>query len=138
MSPVFEVTDYNKVIVLQKLTKFYINHLIILQYCRIQIIKLFFDRCKYDITNFFVDEVFPKYKESKEYETFLRWKCKEKEPVVEDDFISMRILGRGGFGEVYAYQVICGINVFLAFLQEIFNLQTGIRRKVVVLHNNFV
>ena len=68
-------------------------------------IKLLFDYCKHHITNFFVDEVFLKYKKSKEYETFLRWKYKEKEPVTEEDFMQLRILGKGGFGEVYAYQV---------------------------------
>ncbi|XP_076819553.1 rhodopsin kinase GRK7-like isoform X2 [Clavelina lepadiformis] len=72
---------------------------------RYHCIKMLFDKCKSAIYPFMTEEVFPKYKKSEEFETFVRWKWKEKEPVTEDDFLSFRLLGRGGFGEVYAYQV---------------------------------
>jgi len=54
---------------------------------------------------YLAEEVYPTYKKSEEFHNFLRWKTKEKEQVSDEDFIPFRLLGRGGFGEVFAYQV---------------------------------
>nr|XP_026693664.1 rhodopsin kinase isoform X1 [Ciona intestinalis]XP_026693665.1 rhodopsin kinase isoform X1 [Ciona intestinalis]XP_026693666.1 rhodopsin kinase isoform X1 [Ciona intestinalis] len=68
-------------------------------------IKTAFQRCKKEVQPYLAEHVYPLYKSSEQFKTFLRWKWKEKEEVMEEDFHPFRLLGKGGFGEVYAYQV---------------------------------
>ncbi|XP_043931996.1 rhodopsin kinase GRK1-like [Protopterus annectens] len=45
------------------------------------------------------------YKNSMYFLRFLQFKCLEKQPITEEWFMDFRVLGKGGFGEVYACQM---------------------------------
>ncbi|XP_023601145.1 G protein-coupled receptor kinase 4 isoform X4 [Myotis lucifugus] len=48
---------------------------------------------------------FEEYQESPYFSRFLQWKWLERQPVTKKTFRHYRVLGKGGFGEVYACQV---------------------------------
>ncbi|XP_051973564.1 G protein-coupled receptor kinase 5 isoform X2 [Xyrauchen texanus] len=47
---------------------------------------------------------FAEYQKSMYFDRFLQWKMVERRPTTRDTFREYRILGKGGFGEVCAYQ----------------------------------
>ncbi|XP_078514204.1 rhodopsin kinase GRK1 [Lissotriton helveticus] len=56
--------------------------------------------------NYLKDNAYQQYKESAQFSKFLQWKWLEAQPVGEDWFMDFRILGKGGFGEVSASQMM--------------------------------
>ncbi|XP_077971232.1 rhodopsin kinase grk7-a-like isoform X2 [Styela clava] len=60
--------------------------------------------CKSEALSVILQDAFPRYKNSENFKKYLKWKHLEKQPVTNDCFTKFRLLGRGGFGEVYAYQ----------------------------------
>uniref|UniRef100_A0A671Q223 G protein-coupled receptor kinase n=1 Tax=Sinocyclocheilus anshuiensis TaxID=1608454 RepID=A0A671Q223_9TELE len=47
---------------------------------------------------------FAEYQKSMYFDRFLQWKMVERRPITRDIFREYRVLGKGGFGEVCAYQ----------------------------------
>ena len=63
-----------------------------------------FDRLEKEIKVHFTGEPFQRFLASKYFLRFLQWKHLERQPVTEERFRIFRVLGKGGFGEVYAAQ----------------------------------
>ncbi|MBN3275333.1 RK kinase, partial [Polyodon spathula] len=54
---------------------------------------------------FLKDVPFTNFKETMYFSRFLQWKWLEAQPIGEDWFLDFRVLGKGGFGEVFATQM---------------------------------
>uniref|UniRef100_A0A8C6L7P1 G protein-coupled receptor kinase n=1 Tax=Nothobranchius furzeri TaxID=105023 RepID=A0A8C6L7P1_NOTFU len=55
--------------------------------------------------NYLSGEPFSQYQDSMYFDRFLQWKMLEKQPITKRTFRHYRLLGKGGFGEVWACQV---------------------------------
>ncbi|XP_077441795.1 G protein-coupled receptor kinase 5 isoform X1 [Vanacampus margaritifer] len=64
-----------------------------------------FQGCREDLHTFLSGEPFQQYQCSMYFDRFLQWKMLEKRPVTKNEFRQYRVLGKGGFGEVWACQV---------------------------------
>ncbi|XP_019513523.1 PREDICTED: G protein-coupled receptor kinase 4 isoform X7 [Hipposideros armiger] len=61
--------------------------------------------CTRAVHSYLSGEPFEDYQESPYFARFLQWKWLERQPVTKKTFRHYRVLGKGGFGEVYACQV---------------------------------
>uniref|UniRef100_A0A8C6LA22 G protein-coupled receptor kinase n=2 Tax=Nothobranchius TaxID=28779 RepID=A0A8C6LA22_NOTFU len=64
-----------------------------------------FHSCKEALHNYLSGEPFSQYQDSMYFDRFLQWKMLEKQPITKRTFRHYRLLGKGGFGEVWACQV---------------------------------
>ncbi|XP_053267320.1 G protein-coupled receptor kinase 5 isoform X2 [Pleuronectes platessa] len=64
-----------------------------------------FHDCREDLHKHLSGEAFTLYQESMFFDRFLQWKMLEREPISKNKFRQYRLLGKGGFGEVWACQV---------------------------------
>ncbi|XP_060931697.1 G protein-coupled receptor kinase 5-like [Limanda limanda] len=64
-----------------------------------------FHDCREDLHKHLSGEAFKLYQESMFFDRFLQWKMLEREPISKHKFRQYRLLGKGGFGEVWACQV---------------------------------
>ncbi|XP_035040884.2 G protein-coupled receptor kinase 5 [Hippoglossus stenolepis] len=64
-----------------------------------------FHDCREDLHKYLSGEAFTQYQESMFFDRFLQWKMLEREPISKHKFRQYRLLGKGGFGEVWACQV---------------------------------
>ncbi|KAK5900341.1 hypothetical protein CgunFtcFv8_025305 [Champsocephalus gunnari] len=64
-----------------------------------------FQSCRQDLHNYLSGEPFSQYQQSMFFERFLQWKMLERRPITKCTFRQYRVLGKGGFGEVWACQV---------------------------------
>ncbi|XP_053728848.1 G protein-coupled receptor kinase 5 isoform X2 [Synchiropus splendidus] len=64
-----------------------------------------FLHCRRDLHQQLSGEPFLQYQESMFFDRFLQWKMLERQPVTKQSFRQYRLLGKGGFGEVWACQV---------------------------------
>ncbi|XP_008053967.2 G protein-coupled receptor kinase 4 [Carlito syrichta] len=67
--------------------------------------KKVFEDCTRIVHNYLKGKPFEDYQESSYFSQFLQWKWLERQPVTKNTFRHYRVLGKGGFGEVYACQV---------------------------------
>lgn len=77
--------------------------------CRLRLTKvpskeLFKESVRF-VHHFLSGKPFEEYQESPYFSRFLQWKWLERRPVTKKTFRHYRVLGKGGFGEVYACQV---------------------------------
>ncbi|CAJ1069955.1 G protein-coupled receptor kinase 5 [Xyrichtys novacula] len=63
-----------------------------------------FHDCKEDLHKILREEPFILYQESMFFDRFLQWKMLERQPITKQTFRQYRLLGKGGFGEVWACQ----------------------------------
>nr|KAF6280157.1 G protein-coupled receptor kinase 4 [Pipistrellus kuhlii] len=81
----------------------------IVRVCRLQLkenpSKELFNECVRVVHHFLSGKPFEEYQESPYFSRFLQWKWLERRPVTKKTFRHYRVLGKGGFGEVYACQV---------------------------------
>ncbi|KAL7376204.1 hypothetical protein ABVT39_003274 [Epinephelus coioides] len=64
-----------------------------------------FQDCREDLHKYLCGEPFLQYQESMFFDRFLQWKMLERQPITKQTFRQYRLLGKGGFGEVWACQV---------------------------------
>ncbi|KAM9338616.1 G protein-coupled receptor kinase 5 [Symphorus nematophorus] len=64
-----------------------------------------FHDCKEDLHMYLGGEPFIQYQDSMFFDRFLQWKMLERSPITKQTFRQYRLLGKGGFGEVWACQV---------------------------------
>ncbi|XP_041826034.1 G protein-coupled receptor kinase 5-like [Melanotaenia boesemani] len=64
-----------------------------------------FHKCRDDLHIYLSGDPFTKYQNSMYFERFLQWKMLERQPITKHTFRQYRQLGKGGFGEVWAFQV---------------------------------
>lgn len=64
-----------------------------------------FNQCMHDTREYLGGPPFEDFLESMFFQRYLQWKTIEKQPVTKHTFRMYRVLGKGGFGEVYACQV---------------------------------
>ncbi|KAK2818611.1 hypothetical protein Q5P01_024172 [Channa striata] len=64
-----------------------------------------FRDCREDLDKYLSGEPFTQYMESMFFDRFLQWKMVERQPITKQAFRQYRLLGKGGFGEVWACQV---------------------------------
>ncbi|XP_029025022.1 G protein-coupled receptor kinase 5 isoform X2 [Betta splendens] len=64
-----------------------------------------FGDCRRELHEYLSGEPFIQYQDSMFFDRFLQWKMLEKQPVTKYNFRQYRLLGKGGFGEVWACQV---------------------------------
>ncbi|XP_030290724.1 G protein-coupled receptor kinase 5 isoform X1 [Sparus aurata] len=64
-----------------------------------------FHDCREDLHKYLSGETFIQYQESMFFDRFLQWKSIERQPITKHAFRQYRLLGKGGFGEVWACQV---------------------------------
>ncbi|XP_049459696.1 G protein-coupled receptor kinase 5 [Epinephelus fuscoguttatus] len=64
-----------------------------------------FQDCREDLHKYLSGEPFLQYQESMFFDRFLQWKMLERQPITKQTFRQYRLLGKGGFGEVWACQV---------------------------------
>ncbi|KAJ0012842.1 hypothetical protein NQD34_017176 [Periophthalmus magnuspinnatus] len=64
-----------------------------------------FRGCKKDLDLYLSGKPFVQYQKSMFFDRFLQWKALERQPVTKHCFRQYRLLGKGGFGEVWACQV---------------------------------
>ncbi|KAM9306201.1 G protein-coupled receptor kinase 5 isoform 2-T3 [Pholidichthys leucotaenia] len=64
-----------------------------------------FQDCKEDLHKFLSKGPFLQFQESMYFDRFLQWKMLERQPITKHTFREYRLLGKGGFGEVWACQV---------------------------------
>uniref|UniRef100_A0A8C4DUZ6 G protein-coupled receptor kinase n=1 Tax=Dicentrarchus labrax TaxID=13489 RepID=A0A8C4DUZ6_DICLA len=65
---------------------------------------VFYD-CREDLHKYLSGDPFMQYQESMFFDRFLQWKMLERSPITKQTFRQYRLLGKGGFGEVWACQV---------------------------------
>ncbi|KAK7895447.1 hypothetical protein WMY93_020772 [Mugilogobius chulae] len=64
-----------------------------------------FSACRTDLHSYLSENPFVQYQKSMFFDRFLQWKMLERQPVTKQCFRQYRLLGKGGFGEVWACQV---------------------------------
>ncbi|XP_070706381.1 G protein-coupled receptor kinase 5 [Pempheris klunzingeri] len=64
-----------------------------------------FHACREDLHKYLSGEPFLQYQDSMFFDRFLQWKTLERQPITKHMFRQYRLLGKGGFGEVWAFQV---------------------------------
>ncbi|XP_076614250.1 G protein-coupled receptor kinase 5 [Chaetodon auriga] len=64
-----------------------------------------FQDCREDLHKLLCGEPFIQYQDSMFFDRFLQWKMLERQPITKQTFRQYRLLGKGGFGEVWACQV---------------------------------
>ncbi|XP_063745034.1 G protein-coupled receptor kinase 5 isoform X3 [Eleginops maclovinus] len=64
-----------------------------------------FHRCTEDLHSYLSGEPFMHYQQSMFFDRFVQWKILERLPITKQTFRQYRLLGKGGFGEVWACQV---------------------------------
>uniref|UniRef100_A0A7N6AHV6 G protein-coupled receptor kinase n=1 Tax=Anabas testudineus TaxID=64144 RepID=A0A7N6AHV6_ANATE len=64
-----------------------------------------FHECREDLHEYLSREPFIQYQDSMFFDRFLQWKMLERQPITKQTFRQYRLLGKGGFGEVWACQV---------------------------------
>uniref|UniRef100_A0A4W6F157 G protein-coupled receptor kinase n=1 Tax=Lates calcarifer TaxID=8187 RepID=A0A4W6F157_LATCA len=64
-----------------------------------------FHDCREDLHEYLSGEPFLQYQDSMFFDRFLQWKMVERQPITKHVFRQYRLLGKGGFGEVWACQV---------------------------------
>ncbi|XP_052381454.1 G protein-coupled receptor kinase 5-like isoform X2 [Oncorhynchus keta] len=65
--------------------------------------EVFID-CTDDLHEYLSGAPFLQYQQSMYFDRFLQWKMVERQPVTKHIFRQYRLLGKGGFGEVWAFQ----------------------------------
>ncbi|KAM7392332.1 hypothetical protein PAMA_007446 [Pampus argenteus] len=65
---------------------------------------IFYD-CREELHRYLSGQPFIQYQESMFFDRFLQWKMLERQPITKQTFRQYRLLGKGGFGEVWACQV---------------------------------
>ncbi|XP_051542318.1 G protein-coupled receptor kinase 5 isoform X2 [Myxocyprinus asiaticus] len=63
-----------------------------------------FSDCQKALHEYLSGAPFAEYQKSMYFDRFLQWKMVERRPITRDTFREYRVLGKGGFGEVCAYQ----------------------------------
>uniref|UniRef100_A0A8C2JLG5 G protein-coupled receptor kinase n=1 Tax=Cyprinus carpio TaxID=7962 RepID=A0A8C2JLG5_CYPCA len=63
-----------------------------------------FSSCQNALHEYLSGAPFAEYQKSMYFDRFLQWKMVERRPITRDIFREYRVLGKGGFGEVCAYQ----------------------------------
>ncbi|XP_055063393.2 G protein-coupled receptor kinase 5 isoform X1 [Misgurnus anguillicaudatus] len=63
-----------------------------------------FNDCEKALHEYLSGDPFTEYQKSMYFDRFLQWKMVERRPITRDTFREYRVLGKGGFGEVCAYQ----------------------------------
>lgn len=66
--------------------------------------KTVFDSCRHSVRQFLSGQPFISYVDSPFYWRYLQWKFLEHMPITKHSFRQYRVLGKGGFGLVYACQ----------------------------------
>ncbi|XP_039904580.1 G protein-coupled receptor kinase 5-like [Simochromis diagramma] len=64
-----------------------------------------FHGCREDLHKYLSNEPFTQYQDSMFFARFLQWKQLERQPIMKQTFRQYRLLGKGGFGAVWACQV---------------------------------
>ncbi|XP_068561668.1 G protein-coupled receptor kinase 5 [Cebidichthys violaceus] len=64
-----------------------------------------FHDCRENLHEYLCGEPFIQYQDSMFFDRFLQWKMLERQPITKQTFRQYRLLGKGGFGEVWACQV---------------------------------
>ncbi|TNN35266.1 G protein-coupled receptor kinase 6 [Liparis tanakae] len=64
-----------------------------------------FHECREDMHEYLSGDPYLQYQDSMFFDRFLQWKMLERQPITKQLFRQYRLLGKGGFGEVWACQV---------------------------------
>uniref|UniRef100_A0A672ZS22 G protein-coupled receptor kinase n=1 Tax=Sphaeramia orbicularis TaxID=375764 RepID=A0A672ZS22_9TELE len=64
-----------------------------------------FKACREDLHQYLSGKPFIQYQDSMFFDRFIQWKMVERQPITKQAFRQYRLLGKGGFGEVWACQV---------------------------------
>ena len=72
--------------------------------CLVDPLDGLFDECVEEVKLHLSRKPFDDFKNSMYFNRYLQWKWLEKKPVTEKTFNMFRVLGKGGFGEVWACQ----------------------------------